>query len=329
MKNNIIEFYRFIFILCICIMHFFTNYYGTLEIKYFGGGYLPVEFFFILSGFLLALKVDKSSENKSVFDFFLSKLKRFYPIYICALLIIFIYYSIINNVIITEPIKFLLEILILSAFYGPLNPPSWFLGVLIFDLPIIYFFMIRYKNLFYILSPYIVIFIYINILYQYKILDVWYQNYGLLTIGVYRGIAGILLGCISYKIYDKLKKNRLNKSVIFFIECMCLFILLKIIFGAARNINDFIVPFLFSILIITAFLPQIKYVSILNTKYISFLGNLTLSIFLNHWIVFQVIFRYLKFLDLKYLIIIYIILIICWSYFLNKVLNNILRKVFK
>ena len=37
-------------------MHFLTNYYGTLEIKYFGGGYLPVEFFFILSGFLLTLK---------------------------------------------------------------------------------------------------------------------------------------------------------------------------------------------------------------------------------------------------------------------------------
>lgn len=329
MKNNIIELYRFIFILCICIMHFITNYYGTLEIKHFGGGYLPVEFFFILSGFLLALKIDINNENKTVFDFFLGKIKRFYPIYLCAFLLIFIYWSIINKKIVLEPVNFLLEILMISPFFSTLNPPSWFLSVLIFDLPIVYFFIVKYRNLFYILSPYIVIIIYINILYQYKLLDVWHQNYGLLIIGVYRGIAGILLGCISYKIYDKLKEKKLNKIVIFFIECICLFSLLKIIYGTARNINDFVVPFLFSILIITAFLPQIKYMTILNNKCISFLGNLTLSIFLNHWIVFQVIFRYLKFWDLKYLVIIYITLIICWSYFVNKVLNSILKKVFK
>ena len=328
MKNNIIECYRFIFILCICIMHFLTNYYGTLEIKYFGGGYLPVEYFFILSGFLMALKAD-DVKDINIYNFIVRKIKRFYPIYLTAFLLMFIYYSILNKSIVLQPINFLLEILMISFLYGPINPPSWFLGVLIFILPLIYFVMIRYKKIFYLLSPYIVIIIYMNILYQYHILDIWAQYYGLLTIGIYRGIGGVLLGCISYKIYKNLIIRNLNKIFIFFVESIIFIVLLKIICGSARSINDFVTPVLFSILIITAFLPQIKYMSVLNNKYISFLGNLVLSIFLNHWIVFQILFRYFKFLDLKYLIILYLFLVMIWSYLMFRLSNFIFKRLVK
>ena len=83
MKNNLIELYRFIFILCICIGHFFANYNNILGIKinFFERGYLSVEFFFILSGFLFALKIDKN-HNINIYDFIVSKIKRFYPIYV-------------------------------------------------------------------------------------------------------------------------------------------------------------------------------------------------------------------------------------------------------
>ena len=326
MKNNIIEFYRFIFILCICIMHFLTNYYGTLEIKYFGGGYLPVEFFFILSGFLLTLKTSNVKEIE-LYNFIIQKIKRFYPIYLNAFLLMFIYHSIINNFIVLKPINFLLEILMLSFLYEPMNPPSWFLGVLFFILPIIYFMIIKYKKVFYLLSPYIIIIIYMNILYQYHILDVWAQYFGFLTIGIYRGIAGVLLGCVSYKIYSYLITRNINISVIFLVESITFIILLKIICGSARSINDFIAPVLFAVLIISAFLPQIKWLTILNNKYISFLGNLTLSIFLNHWIVFQILFKHFSFLDLKYLIILYLFLIMIWSYLALKLSNFIFKRL--
>ena len=328
MKNNLIELYRFIFILCICIGHFFANYNNILGIKinFFERGYLSVEFFFILSGFLFALKTDKS-HNINIYDFIVSKIKRFYPIYFIGFLSSFIYYSVLYKSIILEPIRFLLEILMLSFLYAPINPPSWFLGVLIYLFPIMYIFINKYKKMFYFLSPYIIIIIYINILYQYEMLDVWWQKYGLVTIGVYRGIAGFLLGCIAYKISIILNRTNLNKLIIFIIEIVIFVFLLKMISFSNSNMNDFIIPILFAILIVTAFLPQIKWLTILNNKYISFLGNLTLSIFLNHWIVFQILFKHFSFLDLKYLIILYLFLIMIWSYLALKLSNFIFKRL--
>ena len=50
-KNYTIEFYRFIAIIFIAIFHFGIQYIG--DFHWPKGGYLGVEFFFILSGFFL------------------------------------------------------------------------------------------------------------------------------------------------------------------------------------------------------------------------------------------------------------------------------------
>lgn len=57
MKNPIIEFYRFLFMCVICLWHF------RGIVPTFHSGYLPVEFFFILSGYLLYNTVIKHPER--------------------------------------------------------------------------------------------------------------------------------------------------------------------------------------------------------------------------------------------------------------------------
>lgn len=61
------------------IGHIKSNYF--LDVKY---GYMAVAVFFILSGFLVAFKIN---EEKSSFKFFIKKLIRIYPSYIIAMIL--------------------------------------------------------------------------------------------------------------------------------------------------------------------------------------------------------------------------------------------------
>lgn len=90
-RNYTVEFYRFITIIFIAVFHFGIQYTGKFHWP--KGGYLGVEFFFILSGFFLMREANKDkikgeSDSKLSVNYLLSKLKRLYPDY---LLIIFIF----------------------------------------------------------------------------------------------------------------------------------------------------------------------------------------------------------------------------------------------
>ena len=74
-KNINIELWRFIFTILICLLHFGTKINNTV---YFRGGYIAVEFFFILSGYLLMVKVNNNYSDNQL-DFTLQKIKRLYP----------------------------------------------------------------------------------------------------------------------------------------------------------------------------------------------------------------------------------------------------------
>ena len=75
-KSNSIEFFRILFILVLCIHH--LNISNVIQ-----HGYIVVEFFGILSGFLLAKSANSS--ELSAYEYTMRRFKRFAPIYIWAL----------------------------------------------------------------------------------------------------------------------------------------------------------------------------------------------------------------------------------------------------
>ena len=72
-----IDILRLIFCLCVVILHFET-FYPILPVKVKGFG-RAVDFFFILSGFLLMYSF-KAKRYKSGFEYFLAKTKRLFPL---------------------------------------------------------------------------------------------------------------------------------------------------------------------------------------------------------------------------------------------------------
>ena len=86
-KNHSIEALRFLFMLVICCWH----RYGSEGL--FPHGYLAVEFYFILSGYLLYKSFSKPN-SLSTIDYTLKKVERFAPEYLAVVAYIYLRHSI-------------------------------------------------------------------------------------------------------------------------------------------------------------------------------------------------------------------------------------------
>lgn len=139
-KNRSIEFFRFFFIMIICLWHFKDK----VSVLYHG--YLGVEFFFILSGALLLRSVEKHPEIGAL-DYTIKKFLRFFPKYFVSLIPIFVLvnYMWVKNLnfetIIDISFRFVSECFMLQDvgfFPGGANYPLWFLCILLYGGGLIY-----------------------------------------------------------------------------------------------------------------------------------------------------------------------------------------------
>lgn len=99
-RNTTLEFWRFVFCIAVLGFHFFSK----INMNYFHAGYLGVEFFFIVSGYFIGVYYERQQEEKefrvrlkSVLMYAWTRLKRLYPLYLIALILMLIIKSILNG----------------------------------------------------------------------------------------------------------------------------------------------------------------------------------------------------------------------------------------
>lgn len=214
-KNTLLELWRFFF--CIAVLAFHISARGNFS--FFHAGYLGVEFFFVVSGFFIGSYYAKHQASRSFVEriktvprYGLSRLKRLYPLYILALVLMLLIktyaggngeVSALNRMITLFKncfTEFLLlqwspignEVLISAGWFVP--AVFWggifYVGLLAFTgkvgglviAPLISFFLYRYYFL------------------LIGKIDVIYAHHSVL-----RGIAGIGFGVFIYFVCDRLK----------------------------------------------------------------------------------------------------------------------------
>lgn len=96
-REMTLELWRFFFCFSVVMMHLCVR----LDVKLFSAGYLGVEFFFILSGYGVAMFFQKHLAGqafplrvKGVGSYALSRIKKLYPMYVCAVAIMFLFNAI-------------------------------------------------------------------------------------------------------------------------------------------------------------------------------------------------------------------------------------------
>ena len=231
-------------------------------------GFLGVEFFFILSGYLMAQSAAKErllNVGVATARFIKRKYLTIFPYFIVAWMAGFVVLhsssAISREIVFADFIKGVPDImwLYISGIrcYQPIGP-TWYLSAMILSMLIQYPLLLRYKESFLrIIAPLISIFCYGYIFCKVGNLAVIGPlEDGFVFCGLIRGLAGIALGCFCYDIAWQLSNmnfsvfGRFLVSLMEIGSCVVAFLLLRTQYTFRP---DFIVLLLFSMTVIFSF----------------------------------------------------------------------------
>lgn len=336
-RNAEIEFYRFLMILGVAILHFSEDY----RVKTFYGGYLGVDFFFILSGFFLMMHFYRhysaeQSPVSSAVTYTISRIKKLYLPYLAAILLM----TLVCWIHLGGGLKnlFLLvyenrwQFLMLHSVGAPtlcIIRSVWFLSPLIVLSYLIYFCLCYNKKLFVGLAPIISILGFAFIAQKYGFFGMHFEYIGIFGGGFVRGFPEMVLGVfLAYLVeeYFKNKKMKIHAAMGIVLRVVCYAVILWTIWRSEWDFNDFNVLPAFAVLIVISFLNPIKY---WMEKIMIYLGGLSYWIYLFHIVVGYVLANYFPGRSYPMILLIYLVCTVAISAFFSwcfKAAGKILKK---
>lgn len=296
MKLNHIYITRFIAALCVVIYHFGQDLYPfNLYVigNIFKYGSEAVNYFFILSGFIMIIAYYDSTEKGAAINkkrYWINRFARIYPVYLLALLFVALYYITIDrNLFSSFAIRFPLEVFVLQSWLGKssLNFPAWSLSVeLLFY--IMFPFLLKWfsskTNLSLILIATILYII--NQFTYITILNKIGQDVKIKTMinispvfHIATFVIGIILGILYKRNYQLFNSNRIKTKILSYLMALSLFvtILISLDFEKYHN-NGLLTPVYFFFLL--AFCIESPVSKLFSTKLFVYLGDISYSIYI-------------------------------------------------
>ena len=229
-ENYFIDFLRFIFSLCILFYHSWV-FSGTYGNGILNNGYLAVDFYFIVTGYLMINSIynhkkKKVSVLKESFNFIYKKIKKLFPSLLVSFLvgIVFVYgKSIIFQPKLLLSNKFLPELFQLGIFGYELsiNSSWWYISAMLFVMALLYPFAIKYNEYYCKYIAPLIIVLTLGIVNMCKInINNPVEISFFLRNGFYKALIFIPLGNISYNITNLLKRKKFQKNKIIFLSIL-------------------------------------------------------------------------------------------------------------
>ena len=269
----------------VLIFHFFPYFLPK--------GFLGVDLFFVISGYLITKIYFKKKEN-NFFDFFYKRLHRIAPSIIFTV-ILSVFFSLIlflpndlnnfwNSVLYTLLLVPNFYFLFTGGYFGGINELKpllhlWSLGVEVqfyFFFPIILLLIKKLKKIFFFLL--IIFFVSLITHYFFLMNDLKNLSFFLLPLRFWEFIAGSIIFFV-----PRIKLNYAHQYIIYIISILLIFL---IIFIKPNLLNDFIRQILICFcasLIIYLGDGIKKYDYFLNFFLFKFLGKISYSLYLLHW----------------------------------------------
>ncbi len=342
-RDWMIEGVRFLATCGIAIYHFEWIYLGTPI--YFQHFYILVEFFFVLSGFFLAKNIleNKNDSFYMPFKYVKKEAVKLWKPYIVAFVFSFIVYCLINdikgwkNIIVTLfAAKWEIFFLQLSGFdmNAPIiNGVTAYIPALLFSSLIIYYLIKKHYMLFVnIVIPVIPIFIYAHIINTYGNLSQWTAFENWYTIGVFRGLAGTLIGAGGYIYGERMHSKNVCREV----QCEFSHYVLGIISVLAilglvfvRNhlsfVDMIIYPYIFGIVLYIIFFREKREVPAIIESVFLKCGKISYMIFLIHYGLCYLFQKYYSGHQYSVTAIYYMLIVTIMAIIMNRFLHIVER----
>lgn len=290
--NGVISFWKFIFCMIIVIFHAGACFASSDNIL-FRMGSIGVEFFFLVSGYLMASSIvsKKSSDSvgKETFTFLLKKFKAFFPYIFIAFAIDVILRTILGNMTFETYVLSIwdLFLLLMPGFKtGGLIRHTWYISAMLCCMALLYPQIRKFKeNYFYLIAPLSVIFIagWLNQNYSHLRGPFIWINFT--HKGMVRAYFELCLGTILYPISLKISKinfTKIGRWLLTIIEISGYLITVlasQFIYGGKM---DFVLLLLLAISVTLSFSNRVVEKDLFNNKYFYFLEKLSLPLYLVH-----------------------------------------------
>ena len=341
---------RFIFALMVFTSHFclidisdktLSGFYNTL----FPEGFMGVSFFFILSGFILALNYQERllSGQTTAGEFYIARVARIYPLHLFTLICSM---PLLYSIFVSQPVSFFARLTLntfllqsfipIRDFYFSFNIPSWSISCEMFFylmFPLIIALLFRFKNAYKFILV-ILVLLPVGILFCPDSIE-----HGMFYVNPFFRITDFMIGILLYNVYEKhwlrgLFKTRLLSTVMELasLGIMVLFMAYhKDVPEGYRYSCYYWIPM---IVIIFVFSYQSGLVStLLSNKVMVLLGEISYSFYLLHYLVIRyatALARKFQFAINDYIFILIILaIVLLGSYFTHKLIEQPANKMIK
>lgn len=302
-KNGLIEFLRFAFCLIIVFRHG-AGFTPESMTEYFQRGALGVEFFFLISGYLMACSAAKYQTNsaegnnsvgKDTVEFLKRKISGLCPELPIAFLISFLISfcslgSFSVGRIIEAANEWIWECLMVSMAgfsTGSMHMGIWYISAMLLSMLILFPLCRKYFDTFVrVIAPIIAIFLIgILVLMSETTLGPTHILGGFVYKGMVRAIAEMSLGIACYLIIEHLRKYNLTRFAQILIDIIMLFLMAGIftwmIFGDDEK-YDLLCFLLITITVCLAFSHQGYFAKYFDCKIFYWLGEISFAVYLGH-----------------------------------------------
>jgi len=321
-RNNSIDFFRFFFMILICIHH-----YGGMRPALLHG-YMGVEFFFIVSGIFLYKSFMKQQQNP--LDYLIHRVKRLWGEYFIALLFfwaVYLVWMLIRGVefnLWDYFVRLIPDALMLQGtglFFSGLNSPTWYVSTLIVSSTVLYCFLKFNRNLtLYIISPLACLlgYTYLTTLGTY---DVYYLYNGGFFIPLIRAFAGLSSGVLISSIVEQKCLALKDRHRIYDYLGVASFVLLFVFLFSdyvldGKNYSDSLLLLFITIIVLECMIDGSLFQRLFKGSVWESLGGVSYEMLLLHAPIMIVVNYLRKLIELNDLIwlVLYLLVVIFCSY---------------
>lgn len=299
----ILDLYRFLFALAVALEHF--HGYGATP-----KSYLAVDFFFVLSGFVLSAGYAGKAQRPEFFrSFLVDRVARLYPLHLAVLIVILgmnvAFYVLSNGQLLENgwayqdgrAYTFILNALLVQGIgltkSASWNAPSWSISVEIYVNIFLALALIKLptarRSGMVALIALIVIAIYSLLFNSFgSLIHIGDNIFGFLNAGLLRGFAGIALGVLCYLIFAAAAGRPIGASGARWLSAAMIVLAVGtfalIEFGAdIQNLDFMLVPIIFFLVLTTALYETARPVGAGFGAAFEACGALSYAVYLIHW----------------------------------------------
>ena len=305
-RVGIIEFFRFVFC-CLILIYHVDFFFGEKSLFLCDGitfgrhGYIGVEFFFIVSGYLMARSVLKPETGESIgtesLVFLKRKIMAILPAHLTAFAITYIVVCVVRKYSMLRSAKYLFDALPTLFFLNKVGIPcekmisvEWYVSAMLIAMAVIFPAARKYGDTFLkITAPTLGILLTGYIAHKYGTFE-GAEKYDLFTyMCVLRAAAEIMIGMSAYTAAEYLKKKELSKgkrTICTVMEICCYLGVICYVFSDLDASYDFSMMFAVAAAVTISFSGASYTAQLFNNEAVYFLGRISFPVY-----VIQNVFR--------------------------------------